>query len=77
MSRDKLNVDSIEEEKQEPDEQYEVEEIISDQIINGSLHYYIKWIGYSLDESTWEPEVNIRHLTDIVLKYNEKKRKAK
>ncbi|KAK5583343.1 hypothetical protein RB653_004935 [Dictyostelium firmibasis] len=33
---------------------YNVEEILDKRIIDGSIEYFIKWEGYSFNESTWE-----------------------
>ncbi|ORD96468.1 HP1 [Hepatospora eriocheir] len=38
---------------------YEVEKILDDRINNNKKQYLIKWLGYSLDECTWEYEENL------------------
>ena len=43
----------------EEDEEYEVEEIIEKKIKKGEISYKVKWKGYPLSESTWEPAKNL------------------
>ena len=38
---------------------YEVEEIVGYRRNNGEAEYLIKWVGYSKEESSWEPEANL------------------
>ncbi|ORD99830.1 HP1 [Hepatospora eriocheir] len=38
---------------------YEVEKILDDRINNNKKQYLIKWLGYPLDECTWEYEENL------------------
>ena len=45
---------------------YEVEDILDKKIDNGKIFYKVKWLGYSLSESTWEPESNLGQAPDIV-----------
>lgn len=58
--------------------EYEVEKVISKRKVPGGKYIYLlKWKGYELSESTWEPESNlssIKHLIDEFesLKENEK-----
>ena len=43
----------------EPENEYEVEEILGERIISGEAHYLVKWKGYDASESTWEPQDNL------------------
>jgi len=44
---------------QDPDEEYEVEEVCGKKRIDGDLYYFVKWKGYPDASNTWEPEENI------------------
>jgi len=44
---------------------YTVEIILDDKVEGGKKYYYIKWLGYSHAENTWEPETNILDRTLI------------
>ena len=35
--------------------EYEVEDILDSRICRGSTEYLVKWLGYPVFESTWEP----------------------
>ena len=43
----------------EPEEEWEVEEILKERIVNGKYEYLIKWKGYEPEESSWEPIENL------------------
>jgi len=43
------------------EEEYEVEEILDMRTHYGKKQYLIKWKGYSIDESSWEPEENLNY----------------
>ena len=45
----------------ESDEEYEVERILDKKIISGTVHYLVKWKGYNISESTWEPKQNLKN----------------
>ena len=47
----------------ESDEEYEVERILDKKIISETAHYLIKWKGYDISESTWEPKQNLKNCT--------------
>ena len=51
--------------------EYEVEKILNKKISNGKTFYRIKWKGYSNDQSTWEPEINLQHCKEIIKGFNE------
>lgn len=54
------------------DEVYEVEEIVDHRKKNGKLQYFLKWVGYSSSENTWEFEENLE-CPDLVKDYWKKK----
>ena len=43
----------------EPDEEYQVENILEKRMISGKTHYLIKWKGYNTSENTWELKENL------------------
>ena len=62
---------------------YNVEKILDRKRVNGHFQYKIKWEGYPMNESTWEPMKNLETVKDLVEEYNrthpitEKKRSSK
>ncbi|CAI4233201.1 unnamed protein product [Auanema sp. JU1783] len=59
-------------------EEYIVEKVMNKRFVNGSIEYLLKWKGYSIGESTWEPldfinalelieeyEERVKHKTDL------------
>jgi hypothetical protein len=45
---------------------YEVEEIVGKKWVKNKMHYRVKWRGYSLQESTWEKESNLKNVRDLI-----------
>ena len=52
---------------------YEVEKIIDKRKIKDSFEYLIKWKGYSIKDSTWEPEYNLFTIQDLIDEFNTEK----
>jgi len=54
-------------------EEWEVEKIIGRRIIkrgrNNTTQYLVKWLGYPNEESTWEPEKNLRKSKSLIDQY--------
>ena len=40
-------------------EQYVVEKVLNHRWTDGELYFQVKWVGYPVDEATWEPELNL------------------
>ncbi|EXJ95495.1 hypothetical protein A1O1_00617 [Capronia coronata CBS 617.96] len=60
-----------EEEDDEGEDEYVVEAIRSHRVYKGQVQYYIKWLGYSDDDNTWEPEDNLLpHAAKILSQYH-------
>ena len=49
---------------------YYVEKILDRRIVNDRLEYKIKWDGYPMSESTWEPLENLRTAIELVEEYD-------
>jgi hypothetical protein len=51
--------------------EYIVEEILEKRINNnnGKVEYFVKWEGYKISESTWEPEENLKHSLDLIKEF--------
>ena len=54
-------------------DEYLVEKIIGKRIKNGKIQYKIKWEGYPLSQSTWEPVSNLQNILDMKLSFGENK----
>lgn len=52
------------------EELYDVERILERRKVNGKLYYKIKWTGYPLSESTWEPIENLDTVKELVEIFN-------
>jgi hypothetical protein len=50
--------------------EYEVEKILEKKTIGGKSQYLVKWKGYSLNASTWEPEENLTHCTELLDRFD-------
>ena len=48
---------------------YEVEKIINCKFYKNKKYYLIKWLCYPISESTWEPKSSIKHLKEILAKF--------
>jgi hypothetical protein len=42
------------------DEEYEPEAILDQRLKRNKVEYYVKWLGYQVEESTWEVPANIQ-----------------
>ena len=49
---------------------YIVEKILDRRKINGKFEYKIKWEGYPMNQSTWEPMENLETVKGLVEEYN-------
>ena len=45
---------------------YEVEKIINCKYIKNKKYYLIKWLCYPINQSTWEPKANLKHLKYLI-----------
>ena len=51
-------------------EYYNIEKILDRKYNGGRLEYKIKWEGYPMSESTWEPMKNLESAKEMVEEYN-------
>jgi transposase InsO family protein len=47
-------------------EEFEVESILDQRIVNNSLEYLVKWRGYSELHNSWEPEANLGNSQEVL-----------
>lgn len=61
--------------KDEEEEFYEVEKILSKKKIGRRVLYLVKWEGYSVEEATWEPVSNLKNVKDLVQQFESEQAK--
>ena len=49
---------------------YNIEKILDRRKVNGRYEYKIKWEGYPMSQSTWEPMKNLETAKELVEEYN-------
>jgi len=61
----------VSDEKEEPPEEYEVEEIVDYQYCRQSDQglYWVKWVGWDAEDNTWEPEANLECVEKLITFY--------
>jgi len=52
--------------------EYEVETILDSRLTRSKLFYKVKWKGYPLEESTWEPTENLGNSSKLVKQFHER-----
>jgi hypothetical protein len=57
----------------EEDREFEVERIIGHKEKKSGLFYRVKWKGFDVSESTWEPEDNLLDCSELIDEYFSKK----
>ena len=55
---------------------FQVEKIVDSRTRSGNKFYYIKWVGYSSKDNTWEPVGNLQNVLYMIEDF-EAKRKAR
>ncbi|KAG2387829.1 hypothetical protein C9374_001423 [Naegleria lovaniensis] len=65
---DKTKKQKQEEEKKESEdeEEYEVETILLSKKKKNKMHYLVKWKGWRIEDSTWEPPENLSNIPDLI-----------
>lgn len=51
-------------------DEYEVEKVLDSRVFRGWVQYLVKWVGYDVSESTWEPVRNVRHAKELLDEYH-------
>ena len=59
--------------EEEEEASFEIEAIVDDAMIDGVLHYRVKWLGFGQEEDTWEPEENLTACQDLIELYRAEK----
>ncbi len=55
--------------------EYYVERILDKKVIDGEVRYLIKWDGWSIEESTWEPVDNLDNIKNLIEDFEKEKLK--
>eukprot|EP01040_Poterioochromonas_malhamensis_P009168 gene9168-9941_t len=67
----------------EEEEMYEIEAIRDEKKVKNKIYYFIKWKGYKVSESTWEPkdellkDLGTERLNQLIEDYKDKLKKKK
>lgn len=62
--------DEVSEADTDVEEVFEVEKILNHRIRNGQAEYYVRWVGYSWDESSWEPARNLSGAAEAIKEFH-------
>ncbi|HEV7736862.1 MAG TPA: hypothetical protein VGO47_05740, partial [Chlamydiales bacterium] len=54
----------------EGEQEWEVEEVLDSRMFRGQLEYLIRWKGFGIEESSWEPRTNV-HAPQLVAKFQQ------
>ena len=50
--------------------EYEVESILDSKYYRGKLFYLVNWVGYGINDQSWEPASNLRNSQNLVEDFN-------
>ncbi|KAG1836402.1 hypothetical protein DFJ58DRAFT_734999 [Suillus subalutaceus] len=53
-------------------EEFVVEEVLDSRQFRGKVQYRVKWKGYPIEESTWEPEENVKNSPILIAEFHKK-----
>ena len=54
--------------------EYQVESVVKQRTKGGVKEYYVKWVGYSDAENTWEPVENLGNSTELIEEFEAKQK---
>jgi Chromo (CHRromatin Organisation MOdifier) domain len=57
--------------------EYEVEEIIRHRKNRGKDQYLVKWVGFPIEDATWEPPGNLKNAQEFLDEFKQKQKQAK
>ena len=52
------------------EEEWEVEMILNACGFSRNIEYLVRWVGYPLSASTWEPMANLAHCKEALTEFN-------
>ncbi|KAK0634703.1 hypothetical protein B0T17DRAFT_622620 [Bombardia bombarda] len=58
-SDDDISLTSSVGDKHDPDAEFSVEQVLAEEVVEGDTVYLVEWVGFPMEESTWEPEENL------------------
>jgi len=50
--------------------EFEVEEVVDRRLYKGELQYLVKWVGWSSEDNSWEPEDNLENCSEKLNNFN-------
>jgi hypothetical protein len=56
------------------DNEYFVEKVMDKKIIDGEVRYLIKWEGWPVESSTWEPLHNLKNIKNLIEEFERNRR---
>uniref|UniRef100_A0A0M3I5D1 Chromo domain-containing protein n=1 Tax=Ascaris lumbricoides TaxID=6252 RepID=A0A0M3I5D1_ASCLU len=77
IQKETMPVENAKQSAEQEGEEYTVEKILDKMVKQGKVFYLIKWKGYPIQESTWEPEENCESSKDLIRKFEQVEQKKK
>jgi hypothetical protein len=59
----------------EDEEEFEVEEVKDKTIINGQIHYLVKWEGWPTEYNQWIPEEDMDNSRQAIQRYDKQQKR--
>ena len=50
-------------------EEWEVEKVLASRLLRGVRHFLVKWKGFPAEESSWQPEEDLRNAPEAVAEF--------